>query len=104
MKLERRLKRLEIALKNERQKRLDLVTEVLVLRAAFIGMASINEDASAAQHGAAKDRAMERLSNYLMVAEYPSAEAEEALGLLEDTFYELDVARSAVDQTPPIPS
>jgi len=100
MTLDDRLTALENALSRETGKRKMLVAEVLVLRAALIGI-TITEDASGAGHTTAKSRAMDRLAAHLIAAEYPPAEAQEALALLEDTFYEIDAARTAADQPSP---
>lgn len=95
MTLDDRLTALETALARETEKRKMLVAEVLVLRAVLIG---ITTDASGAGHTTAKSRATTRLAAYLVAAEYPPAEAQAALALLDDTFYEIDAARTAAGQ------
>lgn len=100
MKLERRLKRLEIALVSQEEKRRLMTAMILALRSALIGFTPLIAASSTFQHSAAKSLAMDRLSSSLLAGEFPADQAEGAIAALEDLFYEIDAARNAADQMP----
>lgn len=98
MELERRIEQLERQQAETEQKRQLQVLEHMALRAATVELWALIASSSADQRTQAKWQAAGRLTNYLIAGCYPKPAAEEALTALEDLFYEIDAAQSAVDR------
>lgn len=99
--LERRMAALEEKAANQREKLLLQTADLLALRAAIVSMTPLISSASTAQYAAVKARSLDRLTNYLLAGEMGDEMAAEATTSLEGLFYEIDVAQTEADQTPP---